>query len=236
MGAPLFVAQLGLDVVQQALNKGDPSELERATLSDVCSMDELLQVLARAPPYMVLQLLCKEKGNVICEGLQRVADDLDFTQAVASMTGRCAKINAVTKAVISAFERRNTNGHFQVGQSLHVDIMMNDKEEGEVDEDDHGVKTRSKSKRLQNRRPSYAEKRKRYYCFDYQRNRCNRTVCRYPHTCKICGQHAHGAIDCPDNPEGSSASRGTEHRRTTSADDNAQSRTEVPPHPRYRRD
>lgn len=236
MGAPLFVAQLGLDVVQRALSKGDPHELERVTLSDVGSMDELLQTLARAPPYMVLQLLNKEKGNVIGEGLQRVAEDLDFTQAVASMTGRCGRVNAVTKAVISAFERRNTNGHFQEGQSLHVDVMMHGNEDGEVDDDDHRSKTRSKSKRGQNKRPSYAEKRKRYYCFDFQKGTCDRAVCRFPHTCEICGQHNHGAVGCPSKPGRSTASRGTERRRTTDADDNAQSRSEVPPHPRFRRD
>ena len=52
------------------------------------------------------------------------------------MMGRCGRVNAVTKAVISGFERRNTNGHFQEGQSLYVDVMMHGNDDGEVDDDD----------------------------------------------------------------------------------------------------
>ena len=65
MGAPLFLAQIGLDVVQQAMKEGDHRELELMNLSDVGTMAELLEALARAPPFMVLKLLNMKKGNVI---------------------------------------------------------------------------------------------------------------------------------------------------------------------------
>ena len=65
VGAPLFLAQIGLDVAQQVMRDGDHKELELISLSDVGTMDELLEALARAHPFMVLKLLNMKKGNVI---------------------------------------------------------------------------------------------------------------------------------------------------------------------------
>ena len=43
IGAPLFLAQIGLNNIQKALSEGDPGELEIIKLADEGTMAELLQ-------------------------------------------------------------------------------------------------------------------------------------------------------------------------------------------------
>ena len=65
IGAPLFVAQIGTDRIQRLLNSGDPTELELVRLSDKATVEEVLDVLARAPHLMVQELLDKKRSDAI---------------------------------------------------------------------------------------------------------------------------------------------------------------------------
>ena len=183
------------------------------------------------PPFMVLKLLNMKKGNVIQESLRRVADDLDFSQTVASLTCRSGKINSLKNAVAAAFSKRNANGQFQLGQSLYVDKLINENESREVDEDE---KVPPRRKRWGSRAEN-SEKQVRYFCYDYQQGKCARSVCRYPHICKICWKN-HGAVDCPDTPGGITKGRKKNPVNVTGGQDDSHRRAKIPPHPRYRRE
>ena len=75
IGAPLFVAQVGLNNIQQALSEGDPVELETIKLADEGTMAELLQKLARAPFASVLKLLSKKRSSQVLDGLHQETED-----------------------------------------------------------------------------------------------------------------------------------------------------------------
>ena len=69
IGASLFVAQIGLDKVQQVMNEGDRKELVQMKLTDRGSVAEILDILARAPPTIVWKLLDRKRGRAIERGL-----------------------------------------------------------------------------------------------------------------------------------------------------------------------
>ena len=63
IGAPLFIAQIGLDRIQHTLNEGKRDKLEVIKLSDYGTVGEIVDILAEAPPSLVLKLLNKKTGS-----------------------------------------------------------------------------------------------------------------------------------------------------------------------------
>ena len=234
IGAPLFVAQVGLNNIQEALSEGDPVELETIKLADEGTMAELLQKLARAPFTSVLKLLSKMRSSQMLDGFHQVTEDLDFTQTVASLVGSCGKINCIKNDLVEAFRRRNTYGQFQHGQSMSLDVVLNEKTSDEVSEDKTGEEGPKSNKRGGIRQDP--NRGRNLYCYDFQRGNCNRTYCKYAHICGKCRRPGHSMMQCYANAEdGSISSRAVPSRavqdQNISRDDN-----EVPPHPRSRRD
>ena len=156
-------------------------------MSDKATVEEVLDVLARAPPLMVLKLLDRERSTAIQDSLSRVADDLDFTQTVASLVCRSGKVNAVKNALVGAFRRRNSHGQFQQGNSMSLDTLIYENATKEVDEDQGTVNQPPKKGRR-----SVSQ----LYCFDYQTGKCKRRSCRFPHRCSKCWEWDHSANDC----------------------------------------
>lgn len=228
IGAPLFVAQIGTDRIQRLLNSGDPTELELVRLSDKATVEEVLDVLARAPPLMVLELLDKKRSDAIQGSLSRVADDLDFTQTVAGLVSRSGKLNAVKNALVGAFRKRNSHGRFQQGNSMSLDTLIYENAAKEVDEDQPVVEETPKKGRRSIRQ---------LYCFDYQGGRCKRTSCRFPHRCSKCWDWSHGANNCNRKAEkGYRKTRRGRSRSSIRQRNVTPESTLAPPNPRSRRD
>ena len=192
-------------------------------------MGTLISKLETAPPMLVLKLLNQKKAESVSAGLRRVSDDLDFTQAVASLVATSGKLNSIKEALIEAFRRRNSEGHFQTGQSMSVDTLLNERAQSEQDDDYTGeMNNLKKKKRGTTPRNYYNQKGRRLYCYDFQRAACSRRNCKYAHVCSRC-EGSHGEQQCPQKPVRPAPDERTD--TTNHVSDDA-----TPPHPRKRKD
>ena len=169
IAAPLFIAQVGVDKVQQIMNKGKHDELEVLKLSDKGTVAEIIDILARAPPSSVWKLLNTKTGLAIEKGLRKVADDLDFAQTLVSLVSQTGQLNSVKNALVRAFRRRNTEGVFQLGQSMSLDTLLNSNadDEGDKDQDENAQDSPApQRKRLAPRGSTTATTKRLYYCYD----------------------------------------------------------------------
>ena len=169
IAAPLFIAQVGVDKVQQIMNRGKHDELEVLKLSDKGTVAEVIDILARAPPSSVWKLLNTKTGLAIEKGLRKVADDLDFAQTLVSLVSQTGQLNSVKNALVRAFRRRNTEGVFQLGQSMSLDTLLNSNadDEGDKDQDDNAQDSPApQKKRLAPRGSTTATTKRLYYCYD----------------------------------------------------------------------
>ena len=125
--------------------------------------------MARAPPSSVWKLLNTKTGLAIEKGLRKVADDLDFAQTLVSLVSQTGQLNSVKNALVRAFRRRNTEGVFQLGQSMSLDTLLNSNadDEGDKDQDDNAQDSPApQKKRLAPRGSTTATTKRLYYCYD----------------------------------------------------------------------
>ena len=99
---------------------------------------ELLEMLAKAPIFQVVELLSNAKAQQISTLMARCESDADFTQSILRVTGTNSQLNPVTNAVQEAFARRRWNGSFRaVGRTLEFDTLLFSDAKGAKDEYGH---------------------------------------------------------------------------------------------------
>lgn len=226
IGAPLVVAQTGLQSVIGLLSGGDDRVVDTLHLGDRLTVAEVLKALSEATPFTVMKLLNGEKGDHLVSKLGQLLAELDFAQSVSDLVAVRDSLNPSLDAVAEAFKRRHLGGVFlKDTQDLNLQALMYGWDTNENDSDlltpeMKSAKGKGSSTRL---------------CYAYQSGVCRWPNCLYQHRCVLCNKYGHGQWKCYTNirksneksPTGDSVLK-TEKTRFTDKT--------VPPNPRYRRD
>ena len=141
IGAVLLIAQLGAHDIRSRLSQGTPGLLKEILYDPRRGTAlQFIKLLSQAPMLEVMEVICKEKKDVISEKLLQHADDLDYLQNLISSIGRETSINPSMNAVAEAFARRRYTGRFKTtGQSVRLDTMLYRSTKGTTDEDESAV-------------------------------------------------------------------------------------------------
>ena len=234
VAAPLIVAQCGLQKITSLLYSGDPTALERFRLGESYTAAELLKLLSRAPPMMVLKLFDRINGSYLDNQFSKVKADLDFVQSVADLVSVNDQLNPSLNAVTEAFRRRHLSGRFvSENQSVKMDALVyaesttvTDRDRAATDIVDHYS---PKGKKSSNRVGTPTK-----VCFAYQKGECRWRNCRFAHRCSRCNLLGHGEVDCLTRK--SSKTNSPKQRATPGRSTSVTDSSDVPPHPRFRRD
>ena len=225
VGAPLVVAQTGLQSIVGLLSRGDKSVLNNLRLGDRLTVAEVLKALNMAPPLTVMKLLNLESGTQLESRLGQLLAELDFTQAVSDLVALRDQLNPSMDAVAEAFKRRNLSGVFlKDNQNLSLQALMFSLEKSGKDSD----LLTAEIKNTDGRGPSNR------ICYAYQQGVCRWAKCIYQHRCSLCNKFGHGKWQCYSNP-----TKGNERGPTDDGEKKTgrgQDKGVVPPNPRYRRD
>ena len=125
VGAPLMVAQTGLQSIVKLLSGGDDRVVDRLHLGDRLTVAEVLKSLSAAPPLTIMKLLGNDKGDQLQLKLGRLQSELDFVQSVSDLVASRDPLNPSLNAVTEAFKRRNLCGNFmKTGQDLKLQALM----------------------------------------------------------------------------------------------------------------
>ena len=125
VGAPLIVAQSGLQSIVKLLSGGDDRVVDRLHLGDRLTVAEVLKSLSAAPPLTIMKLLDIDKGDQLRLKLGRLQSELDFVQSVTDLVASRDPLNPSLDAIAEAFRRRNLSGEFmKTGQDLKLQALM----------------------------------------------------------------------------------------------------------------
>ena len=231
VGAPLVVAQTGLQSIVGLLSRGDKSVLNNLRLGDRLTVAEVLKALNMAPPLTVMKLLNLESGRQLESRLGQLLAELDFTQAVSDLVALRDQLNPSMEAIAEAFKRRNLSGVFlKDSQNLSLQALMFSLDKSGNDSDLLSSEIKSAEiKSADGRGPSKRP------CYAYQRGICRWAKCIYQHRCTLCNKFGHGKWQCYSNPTSYNEKGPTNEleRKTVRAQDRE---VATPPNPRYRRD
>ena len=89
IGAVLLIAQIGAHDIRSRLSQGKPGLLKDIPYDPRRGTAlQFIKLLSQAPMLEVMEVICKEKKDVISEKLLQHADDLDYLQNLISSVGR----------------------------------------------------------------------------------------------------------------------------------------------------
>ena len=220
IGAPLFVTELGVHEVRNLLSCGDDVALRNLDLGTEGTAGQFLKMMSTVSPLSILKKVNNPLLNRLLEMLTQVTDDLDDAQAVANILGDKEELNPPMNAVADAFNRRRFRERFTLDyQSVELDTLLNSNTKG-MNDDDNVISLQKRTNVTKCPR----------MCFLFQTDNCNYLNCRYRHICFVCQGTSHGAKSCNSRTDTSAQSGGNDQ------DSQTQTRTQGPPHTRFRRD
>ena len=195
-----FFNRLNLLDFNSLLTSGTSSDLALVRTDSVMTFSQFQNVVRRLSPIQLLRLFSPDKARQVSEALSEMSAVADYEQSLCNHMAANAALEPV-HAVLGRLLRTGANfktaltyNPIQLAAQALAPLCYGSDVDGLLTSSkNRGLSSRPKARSITNASTSYP----RGVCFDFQRNKCTRINCRYPHRCASCRSSAHGQMSCP---------------------------------------
>ena len=175
------------------------------------------QIPGRTPPLSLsdgsflnaMHKLDATRCNDICILLERIGDNLDFSQSLAEYFATDDMLEPALMLITETFRKDPNLKKILHGGSFASNAMVYRHRASPLDHDTHFSRPRPRTSpstptKTDQKTSSIRGKRgfgkfKYGYCFRFQHtDNCDRTDCEYLHKCNQCDETSHGETSCPN--------------------------------------